>query len=423
MGETGKHRGVSAEAYRVFGDYVARLDAGEAADFEALLQEHRDLASDLRFLAAQGRPDSSRISLEPARDDGEGDYLERALHRLESRTNPFDRYRMEEEVGHGGMAIVRRVWDEDLRRSLAMKVIREQHAGVHDPEHPERISRLGRFLEEAQVNGQLHHPGILPVHELGIDGQHKLYFTMPLVKGRDLKEIFKRVHAGDEEWTTTRALGALLRVCEAVAYAHDKNVIHRDLKPANIMVGKYGEVYVMDWGLARVLGEPEKKNLKIRAREDATLTVINTDRIDAQESATGSPLVTMDGDVIGTPSYMSPEQARGEIEKMGPTSDVYSLGAILYHLLAGQSPYIPKGARVNPHMVLLRIQEGPPRRLQRLAPEAPAELIAICERAMARKIANRYASVSELPLLAHQRVATRPRDEALIQEGVGILLL
>ena len=111
---------------------------------------------------------------------------------------------------------------------------------------------LSRFLEEAQVTGQLDHPGIVPVHELGLDAQGRAFFTMRLVRGKDLKEVFGLVHEKAEGWTVTRALNVLLRVCEAMAFAHAKGVIHRDLKPANIMVGRFGEVYVMDWGLARV---------------------------------------------------------------------------------------------------------------------------------------------------------------------------
>ncbi len=131
------------------------------------------------------------------------------------------------------------MWDEDLRRNLAMKVIlgKGDHITGETPSVDSKT--LGRFLEEAQVTGQLDHPGIVPVHELGLDDQGQVYFTMKLVKGRDLKAIFDLVHEGKEGWTQTRALNVMLKVCEAMAYAHSKGVIHRDLKPANVMVGKY----------------------------------------------------------------------------------------------------------------------------------------------------------------------------------------
>jgi serine/threonine protein kinase len=143
--------------------------------------------------------------------------------------------------------------DEDLRRHLAMKVMLDEQEGA--------ASRLSRFLEEAQVTGQLDHPGIVPVHELGIDARGRVFFTMKLVKGKTLEHVFEAVRHGDDGWSVTRALSVVLRVCEAMAFAHEKGVIHRDLKPANIMVGRFGETYVMDWGLARVLGKKDTKDI------------------------------------------------------------------------------------------------------------------------------------------------------------------
>ena len=132
-----------------------------------------------------------------------------------------------------------------------MKVILE--AADQDGKTPGRSDSLtlSRFLEEAQVTGQLDHPGIVPVHELGVDADGRVYFTMKLVKGEDLSHVFAHIRYGREGWSKTRALGVIQRMCEAMAYAHDKGVIHRDLKPANVMVGRFGEVFVMDWGLAR----------------------------------------------------------------------------------------------------------------------------------------------------------------------------
>src|SRR5262249_40564721 len=145
----------------------------------------------------------------------------------------------------------------DLRRRLAMKVALGSGGAETEGSMATSPMVVARFLEEAQVTGQLDHPGIVPVHELGIDSQGRLYFTMKLVEGRDLRHVFELVFSGKEGWSVTRALGVLQKACEAVAYAHRKGVIHRDLKPANVMVGSFGEVYVMDWGLARVLGRKD----------------------------------------------------------------------------------------------------------------------------------------------------------------------
>src|SRR5262249_9756988 len=140
---------------------------------------------------------------------------------------------------------------------------------------------------------------------------------------------------------------------------HSKGVIHRDLKPENIMVGRFGEVYVMDWGLARVLGQGDLHDIRIKPQQGTE--VLTTPRLEEREETPDSPLVTMDGAVVGTPAYMPPEQARGEIQALSPRSDVYSLGAILYHLLTGQMPYVPPTARLSKYTVLARVVDGPPR--------------------------------------------------------------
>jgi WD40 repeat protein len=258
--------------------------------------------------------------------------------------------------------------------------------------------RLGRFLEEAQITGQLDHPGVVPVHDLGIDSKGRCYFTMRFVRGRELKEVLDLARESKDGWTRTKVLGVILKVCEAMAYAHSKGVVHRDLKPANVMVGRFGETYVMDWGLARVLGRRDSHDLRLKPRvEDASaLSLVRTVRKDETESNPDSPLVTMDGDVIGTPSYMAPEQARGRLEDVGPRSDVYSLGAILYYMLTGEAPYVRPGERLSPHTVLSRVLDHPPTAVEKLAPHEPAELVAICYKAMARDPEQRYASMLEV---------------------------
>ncbi|MCU0728312.1 MAG: serine/threonine protein kinase, partial [Planctomycetes bacterium] len=162
------------------------------------------------------------------------------------------------EIARGGMGAIVKILDNDIRRPVAMKVI----LGADDP------SRLDRFVEEAQVTGQLEHPNIVPVHELGVDAQGRVFFTMKLVKGESLQAILDRIADEFEEGMTagpardryplSRLLAVFLKVCDAVAFAHSKGVIHRDLKPDNVMVGRFGEVLVMDWGLAKVTGSPDR---------------------------------------------------------------------------------------------------------------------------------------------------------------------
>ncbi|MEQ1893771.1 MAG: serine/threonine-protein kinase, partial [Planctomycetota bacterium] len=374
-----------AEAWRHFREVEARLGAGGASLGERLRAELGEEVDP--GVSLQGsRPES-------AADSGPSSEL---LRRLKAHAPGSSRYRILTEVGRGGMGAVLRIWDEDLRRFSAMKVVLGKASESSGATPAVDARTLGRFLEEAQVTGQLDHPGIVPVHELGLGGDGQVYFTMRLVKGDDLRVIYERVQTGVDGWNPTRALGVLLKVCEAMAYAHDKGVLHRDLKPANVMVGKYGEAYVMDWGLARVLGRADRHDLRLKPFAASSQSAVRTERTAERHETPDSPLVTMDGAVIGTPAYMPPEQARGELEALGPHSDVYSLGAMLYELLAGQMPFVPRGARVSPYTVLNRVLEGPPRPLAELAPRAPAELVAITEKAMAREPAQRYRDMTAL---------------------------
>jgi formylglycine-generating enzyme required for sulfatase activity/serine/threonine protein kinase len=413
-------------AERAYEEYLAQPEDGR--DFESFCAERRELADELRRLhelvqrAARALPGSSlsarlaerfgsqadpRVTLREGDGSGDEDEVEPAsgfssevLGRLGERKGAFGRYVLKGEIDRGGQGAVVRVWDEDLRRALAMKVLLgrsttppdERARGDGTPAVEPRS--LGRFLEEAQVTGQLDHPGIVPVHELGLDAEGQVYFTMKLVKGRTLKDVLDLVAEEKEGWTQTRALGVLSRVCEAMAYAHHKGVVHRDLKPANVMVGKFGEVYVMDWGLAKVLGREDTKNVAIAPQ--ATTEELYSERRERAEASPDSPLLTMDGEVVGTPAYMPPEQALGRTEAIGPPSDVYALGAVLYHLLAGHMPYAEPGMRLSNYDIWYMVQKGPPAPITERAPGTPAELVAICERAMAREIAERYPDVQAL---------------------------
>ncbi len=336
----------------LFAAWLAHQEAGVEPHFEALCRAHPDTSAELRLLydywgrievarrehglgvplheklaAVYGRDVDLQVTLE-GEEQSTSDFSSVVLSRLAGRGPAAKRYRIQGEITRGGMGAILRAWDEDLRRHLAMKVIlgqvREEETGKTPP-----VDRrvLARFLEEAQVTGQLEHPGIVPVHELGLDGEGRVYFTMKLVEGRTFGEVLELVRERREDWTQTRALGVIQKVCEAMSYAHAKGVIHRDLKPANVMVGRFGEVYVMDWGLAKILG-----------RDEAGQGRVESERRAARELDPGSSMHTLQGDVLGTPAYMPPEQALGRIDEIGPPSDVYAVGAMLYHLLAGHQP-------------------------------------------------------------------------------------
>jgi formylglycine-generating enzyme required for sulfatase activity/serine/threonine protein kinase len=413
----------SLTADALFATWLARREAGEETDFERLCDEHPAHAARLRALHGHwseldgirrrhglGGSLADRLKthygagVDPLITlTGEEEELEvltpEALSRLSTA-----RYRFKGEVARGGMGAVLRVWDENLRRHLAMKVIlsKLEPSGGGAPEAGE-LRLLARFLEEARVTGQLDHPGIVPVHDLGLDAEGRVYFTMKLVKGKTLGDVFEERARGEGGWTQMRVLGLMLKVCEAMSYAHAKGVIHRDLKPANIMVGKFGEVYVMDWGLAKILGREDEKDLRIRNDDsdapDGGRSVPAGGRGERGvrgSSLPDSALYTMDGDVLGTPAYMPPEQAAGRLVEMGTHSDVYAVGAMLYHLLTGNMPYVPPGTKINNFEILQSARRGPPQPLHQLAPHVPAELVAICEKAMAWDVWMRYPDLSAL---------------------------
>src|SRR6185503_9203383 len=253
---------------------------------------------------AEPLPPLVSAALEPGKPT-----LAARLARIQQYSGGRARYTLLGEVAQGGMGKILRAWDEGLSREVAMKVVpREPGPGSGDEERADHERRLERFIDEARITAQLDHPGIVPVYEIGLaevstDEMGGVFFTMPLVRGRDLKTVFGLVHRGQEGWTLQRAVDVMHTVCLTVAFAHQKGVVHRDLKPENIMVGPFGEAYVMDWGLALLLGRAER------------------------------------GGIVGTPAYMAPEQAAGRTNEIGPRSDVYSLGAILYELFARRMPH------------------------------------------------------------------------------------
>jgi len=232
-------------------------------------------------------------------------------------------YQLLGEIARGGMGVILKGHDTDLGRDIAVKVL--------DPELSKRPEVVQRFVEEAQIGGQLQHPGIVPVYDLGLMADDRPYFTMKLVKGRTLAALFQQRKTPSDN--RGRLLAIFESVCQTMAYAHSKGVLHRDLKPANIMVGAFGEVQVVDWGLAKVL---HRGGVADERRAKQTLhTVIETVRSGPGSSGSDSLV----GSVMGTPAYMAPEQAQGEIEKLDERADVFSLGAILCEILTGRPPY------------------------------------------------------------------------------------
>jgi tetratricopeptide (TPR) repeat protein/serine/threonine protein kinase len=240
-----------------------------------------------------------------------------------------NRYLLFGEIARGGMGAVLKGRDADLGRDLAVKVLLEAHR--------EKPELLRRFVEEAQIGGQLQHPGIVPVYELGTFADSRPYFTMKLVKGRTLAALLHdRDNPQDE---LPRFLGIFEQVCQTVAYAHARGVIHRDLKPANVMVGPFGEVQVMDWGLAKVLKEggiADEPPATPGPRPEVSViqTVRSGSTVDDSQA----------GSVMGTPAYMAPEQAGGEIENVDRRADVFGLGSILCEALTGQPAYTGRSA-------------------------------------------------------------------------------
>ena len=231
------------------------------------------------------------------------------------------RFEVHGEIGRGGMGAVLRGRDPALGRDLALKVLLDNHHGD--------AGVLRRFHEEAQIGGQLQHPGLVPVHELGTDGDRP-FFAMKLVEGRTLAGLLKeRPSTADG---LPRFLGIFEQVCQAIGYAHSRGVIHRDLKPSNVMVGAFGEVQVMDWGLAKVIGGPSTKSTADTKQNIRT----------APGDCAGSE--SRAGSVMGTPAYMPPEQARGEIDHLDHRSDVFGLGAILCEILTGKPPFTGRDA-------------------------------------------------------------------------------
>lgn len=310
--------------------------------------------------------------------------------------DPGDRYEGDEEVGHGGTSRVYRTEDRALRRVVALKRL--------NPRQAEDADAVARFVAEARVLSQLEHPNIAPLHSLACDAEGRPYLSMKLVEGETLGRRIQRLGPTRLWPENLRALvKILLRVCDAVAYAHSRGVIHRDIKPTNIMVGAFGQVYLMDWGTARLLSERAAPELRALEEEGA--------------------LAGVPGEIIGTPQYMPPEQASGHTEQTDERSDIFALGATLYAVLAGRAPH--QGRGVDELLALARAcQITPPEQVcPGLSP--PSELCRAAMRALSPDPAARYQDVLsfqadlEQYLRGREGLPTRSMEpgELLVREG------
>ena len=283
---------------------------------------------------------------------------DKAIARLRDGADEPDlagtRYRLLERVARGGMGVVYAAKDEKLERRVALKVL----------DVPGADSDLAnRIIREARVLARLEHPGIVPVHDVGTLADGRVFYTMKFVEGQRLDKFIETVESVQDR------LRLFLRICEAVAFAHARGVLHRDLKPANIMVGPFGEVLVMDWGLAKIL-RSESQPADHPADPEATI-LEKANQPGVESDSTKSSVITGHGTVMGTPGYMSPEQARGEVEVLDARSDIFSLGALLRFILMQRTS-------------------------AEFAPRLDRSLEAICAKATEERRESRYSAVQDL---------------------------
>ena len=304
-------------------------------------------------------------------------------------TSDGQRFRLLRPHARGGLGEVFVALDAELHREVALKQILEKHAD--DP-----VSRQ-RFVAEAEITGGLEHPGVVPVYGLGTYAGGRPYYAMRFIKGDSLKEAIEHFHGDDtlknnpgrRSLELRKLLRRFLDVCNAIDYAHSRGVIHRDLKPANIILGKHGETLVVDWGLAKAIGRADPS--------------VGEQTIAPSSSGSSE---TLPGSALGTPAYMSPEQAGGDLDRLGPRSDVYSLGATLYCLLTGKPPF--EGDDIGE--ILRRVQAGDVRAPREVDPSLDKALEAVCTKAMATKPEDRYASCRALAEDVERWMADEPVD-------------
>lgn len=390
-------------AGEIYAEFATRFAGSPPSRFEALCLKHPQHAVELRLLhdlatsAGRHHPASPPSISNTPRALAGG-----PLETLAESWTSGSRYRVEGVIEQVGLGVCYAVRDRELDRVVAMKVIgmgRADHPVLSIEELPP--AWVEHFLEEARILAQIAHPGIPPIHELGLDPRGRLYFTTPLRQGLSFREVLGRLRHQPDEWNFSRVLRAFLQGCEAVAHAHEHGVLHRALNPDTLLVGNLGEVQVVDWGLARFL---RRKDLHDLSPHPASASVPYDAHRPAPSSeateihldpSSNPPIVTRDGTVLGTPAYMPPEQAEGGTETLGPYSDVYSLGAILYELLAGHAPYLDANPTPSPKQVLDALRTGPPRPILLRAGDPLHGLATLCNLAMERHPPARHADAGE----------------------------
>jgi len=284
-----------------------------------------------------------------------------------SGTGEYGIHRILRVHQRGGMGRILVGYDQYLKREVAIK---ELHPDVAEDE-----SIVRRFIGEAEITAQLEHPGVVPIHRIGQGGDGLPYYTMKMIKGETLQDAIKAYHRKPRKPEFLNLVRRLVSVSKTIAFAHSKGVIHRDLKPANVMLGEHGETLVMDWGLAK----PYNQGV-----EDSYISIIH-------QTKQSRPELTMVGAIVGTPAFMSPEQANAEEAMVGPLSDVFSLGTILYYLLAGQTAFSGRSTQE----VLSKVRACNPTPPSQIKPNVPHGLEMICLKAMAKMPANRYQGATE----------------------------
>jgi serine/threonine protein kinase/Tfp pilus assembly protein PilF len=359
---------------------------------DPIVQQHLDSVLRAAFGKARGAPEPPRAG------DGAGHAADDDLP--SARTS----YQVLGEIARGGMGVVLRARDPELARDVAVKVLRESLAGD--------ASTLRRFVEEARIVGQLQHPGIVPIYAFGRMADQRPCFAMKLIRGRTLAALLAERGSPAEE--RHRFLTVYEQVCQTMAYAHSRGVIHRDLKPSNVMVGAFGEVQIVDWGLAKVLARPssvegpcEGSTSERESRASALPEPAVATSRGADEPATAHSLV---GAVMGTPAYMPPEQARGEVASIDERSDVFALGGILCEILTGHPPYQGDSAAARSAAEQVAL-DGARTRLAAVQDEP--ELAALCQRCLAppREARPRHAGELAEELGAH-RASLEARSRA-----------
>jgi serine/threonine-protein kinase len=396
----------------IIAEVVQRRSAGEELPDEGVIGLYPELAESLRAeLKTIADPPREKLAegqpvpaLPPVLDEtvdhstshGSG-YSALSLEWAESVgiAEESDRFRKLRPFDAGAIGEIWLALDMQLQREVALKELQERHND--DPQ------KKGRFLVEGRVTGILEHPGIVPVYSLGIDKQKHPYYAMRMVRGESLKQAIKKIHENNRtaKSFSRQDLGfcGLLRrfsdVCITVAYAHSRGVLHRDLKPDNVMLGKYGETYVVDWGMARVVGSRPEQYSRISEE------VIRPVRTNVDSA-------TKYGSFLGTPGFMSPEQADGRLDEMGPTADVYSLGAILYYLLTDHVP-ISSNSLTD---FLIKVSTGDFPSPRELNPSTPKPLVEVCLKALSIGPEDRYQSARDLANEIDRWLADEPVQAA-----------